>query len=199
MNILDSKFYGVVEKFANLLILNALWLICSLPILTIGPATSAMLCVVRQWKLHQDTSSVRNFFYYFKENFKYSFIIGILYIGYSILLFFNLYYLNQDQTGLKIMMLVPLIVVSLLLLCIAAYIFPVLSHYQLSLKKTIQNSFAMSIAYFPTTILLFGVFLLLFLAVKAIPIFILIAFSVAGFIQYHLCQKVFTKIDQSLQ
>ena len=199
MNIVESKFYGVVEKFANLLILNALWLISSLPIITIGPATSAMLSVVRQWKLHQDTSSVRNFFHYFKENFRYSFIIGLFYLGYSLLIFFNLFYLNQDQSGLKIIMLVPILVITFFILCISAYIFPVISHYQLSFKKTIQNSLFMSIAYFPTTIMLLAVFLVLFMVVKYVPILILLVFSGGGLIQYSLCQKVFNKIDSSLE
>ena len=199
MNIIDSKFYGLVEKFANLLILNALWLICSLPILTIGPATSAMLSVVRQWKLHEDTSSVRNFFHYFKENFRYSFIIGLFYIGYSVILFFNLFYLNQDQSGLKIIMLIPLLVITFFVICLLAYIFPIISHYKLSFKKTIQTAFFMSIYYFPTTILLFILFFLLAMLAKYVPIVLLVIFSSGGLIQFSLCHRVFEKIDASFE
>jgi len=199
VNFIDSKLYGLVEKFANLLILNALWLICSLPILTIGPATSAMLSVVRQWKLHEDTSSVRNFFHYFKENFRYSFIIGLFFLGYSVILFFNLFYLNQDQSGIKIIMLIPLLVITFFILCLSAYIFPIISHYKLSFKKTIHNAFFMSIYYFPTTILLFLIFFLLAMLVKYVPILLLVIFSSGGLIQFSLCYRVFEKIGASYE
>ncbi|WP_312092908.1 DUF624 domain-containing protein [Niallia sp.] len=197
MSIENNKFYAVCEKFANLLILNILWLICCLPILTIGPATSAMLSVIRQWKLYQDTSSLRNFVYYFRENFKYSFIIGLFWLLYGTLLFFNLFYLNQDQTVLKIMMTIPLLAVTILILFASTYILPLISHYKVSLAKAVKHAFLLSIIYFPTTFLILAVFLLLIVIVKYVPIMSLVIFSIGALFQYSLCQKVFDKIGDS--
>ncbi|WP_420491978.1 DUF624 domain-containing protein, partial [Neobacillus drentensis] len=45
MNILDSRFYAVVDRLSNLFILNLFWIISCLPIVTIAPATSAMYSV----------------------------------------------------------------------------------------------------------------------------------------------------------
>jgi uncharacterized membrane protein YesL len=56
MNFLDSRLYAIVDRFSNLLILNIFWIVSCIPIVTIAPATSAMYSVVRQWRLHQDST-----------------------------------------------------------------------------------------------------------------------------------------------
>src|SRR4051812_20934812 len=106
MNIIDSRFYAVVDRLSNLFILNIFWIVSCLPIVTIVPATTAMFSVVRQWQLHQDTSVVRNYFRYLKENFKQSFIIGLMWTVISVVLYFNYFYLNQDHSGAKFIILV---------------------------------------------------------------------------------------------
>ncbi|OQP13216.1 YesL family protein, partial [Geobacillus zalihae] len=117
MNALDSKFYEVVDRLSNLFILNILWVVSCIPIITIIPATSAMFGVVRQWKLHQDTSVVRNHFRFFKENFRESFLTGIFFTLFSVILFFNYFYLNQDETPIKFLIITPLLLISLLFMC----------------------------------------------------------------------------------
>ncbi len=39
---IDSKFYEVVSKIADLVVVNLLFVLCSLPIITIGASTTAL-------------------------------------------------------------------------------------------------------------------------------------------------------------
>ena len=39
---IDSKFYEVVSRIADLVVLNLLFVLCSLPIITIGASTTAL-------------------------------------------------------------------------------------------------------------------------------------------------------------
>ncbi|WP_160724386.1 YesL family protein [Bacillus sp. USDA818B3_A] len=194
MNILDTRFYAVVDRLSNLFILNIFWILSCLPIVTIVPATTAMFSVVRQWQLHQDTSVVRNYFLYFKENFKQSFIIGIIWTVISVLLYFNLFYLNQDQSGAKYIMLLPLILVSLLFTGTTAYLFAVLSHYKVTWIHAIKSSFLMAIANFPITLAILGVFAVLAAVLIYLPAFTLILFSIGAYINFSLCNRVFQKL-----
>lgn len=191
MNILDSRFYAVVDRLSNLFILNLFWIISCLPIVTIAPATSAMYSVVRQWKLNQDTSVVRNYFRYFKENFKQSFLIGIIWMLMAVLLYFNYFYLNQDQSGLKFLLMVPLVIVSLLFLIISTFLFPVMTHYIATWKGAIKSSFFLAVANFPSTILILGVLAILTVILIYMPATSLIIFSVGAYINFSLCNRVF--------
>ncbi|MBT2700512.1 DUF624 domain-containing protein [Bacillus sp. ISL-40] len=196
MNILDSRFYAVVDRLSNLFILNLFWIISCLPIVTIAPATSAMYSVVRQWKLNQDTSVVRNYFRYFKENFKQSFLIGIIWMLLAVLLYFNYFYLNQDQSGLKFLMIIPLIIISVVFLIISTFLFPVMTHYNATWKGAIKNSFLLAIVNFPSTILILGFLALLTVIIIYVPATSLIIFSVGAYINFSLCNRVFHKNEQ---
>jgi len=70
MNFMNSKVYSTFEVVCNLFLLNLLWLLMCLPVVTIFPATAAMFGVVRQSVLYKDSSIFTSFFRYFKENFK---------------------------------------------------------------------------------------------------------------------------------
>ena len=197
MNIIDSRFYAVVDRLSNLFILNIFWIVSCLPIVTIVPATTAMFSVVRQWQLHQDTSVVRNYFRYLKENFKQSFIIGLMWTVISVVLYFNYFYLNQDHSGAKFIILVPLVLISLLFTGTSAYLFSVMSHYELTWKRAITSSFFMAIANFPITLFIIGVFVLLVIVLMYLPAFTLILFSIGAYINFSLCNRVFQKMEHS--
>ncbi|WP_180960468.1 YesL family protein [Neobacillus cucumis] len=196
MNIVDSRFYAVVDRLSNLFILNIFWVLSCLPIVTIVPATTAMFSVIRQWQLHQDTSVVRNYFRYFKENFKQSFFIGLIWTAISLLLYLNYFYLNQDQTGAKNLILLPLLLTTLLFAGTSGYLFPVMSHYDVTWKQAIKNSFFMAIANFPITLAILGVFGCLFIVLMYLPALTLILFSIGAYINFYLCNLVFRKIER---
>jgi uncharacterized membrane protein YesL len=195
MNFLDSRFYAIVDRFSNLLILNIFWIVSCIPIVTIGPATSAMYSVVRQWGLHQDTSVIRNYFRYFKENFKTSFLVGIIWMVLAILLYFNFFYLNQDGTAIRYIIMVPLFFTSLLFLTVSTFIFPVIAHYAIDWKEVLKNSLIATIANFPTAVLnlitlaVFGCILYYF------PASFLIIFSCAAYINFLLCNRRFQRME----
>lgn len=108
MNILNSRFYIFLEKVSNLFILNVIWLIACLPIITIFPATAAMFSVIRQWKLHDETSVFMPFTKHFKLNFKQSLLIGLLWIPFAFLLYIDYFYVIQALEKWRTFLLVPL-------------------------------------------------------------------------------------------
>lgn len=57
-----GRAHRLLEVFINLLLLNLLWLLACLPVLTIYPATAAMFGVVRIWVRQGDQGIVRPFF-----------------------------------------------------------------------------------------------------------------------------------------
>mgnify|MGYP002982023001 CR=1 FL=1 len=48
---IDSKLYEFLSKIADLIIVNLLFIICSLPIVTIGASTTALYGVTKKWQV----------------------------------------------------------------------------------------------------------------------------------------------------
>src|SRR5699024_4884072 len=81
MNNSDNVFFRILDIFAHFVLLNALWVICCIPIVTIFPATTALFGVVRKWHIDgTDAGGIGLFFSLFKSNFKKSFLIGLMWL-----------------------------------------------------------------------------------------------------------------------
>ena len=66
----DSRIMIFLSRVADLVILNILWLVCCIPVVTIGASTTAMYHVIRHWQKDSVSSIMRDFFQSFKEDFK---------------------------------------------------------------------------------------------------------------------------------
>ena len=67
---LDNPLMRFLSKVADLLILNLLFLVCSIPVVTIGASTTAMYYCFFKMKDGEDGYLVKKFFKSFRENFK---------------------------------------------------------------------------------------------------------------------------------
>ena len=98
MNKSDNMFLKFLDIFAHFVLLNTLWLILCVPILTIFPATTALYAVVRKWVTEGiDAGAVTLFFTSFKRNFKKSFIIGLFWLLAGLILYLDLSIILQTE------------------------------------------------------------------------------------------------------
>ena len=73
---MNSPVMSFFNKLTDLLFLNILWLVCSLPIITIGASTTAMYYVSITSIRMGDGYVAKRFFKSFVDNFKQATIIG---------------------------------------------------------------------------------------------------------------------------
>lgn len=132
--------------------LNILWLICSLPIITIGASTTALIysCM----KLHKEEGyATKNFFYSFKENFKQSTVIWLIYIAVGAILGADLYFWKMQSNGNKIVL--GLSLAALILYGISlSYVFAIQAKFVNSIKNTLLYSILLPFKNLKETILI---------------------------------------------
>lgn len=203
MNIFSAN--SLLGRFLNLIgdlvILNILWIVFSLPIFTIGASTTALFYSL-MIRIRRDEGYVHtNFIKSFKQNFKQStiiwlimaFILFILLFDYRIGIYLNSIG-NNIVGGLFIVISVVLLIIYYLVL---TYIFPVQAKFENTLKNNFKNAFLMSIAHFGYTILIFIItmtFILLSLASKAIiGIEIFLGMSLYAYLTSNIYIMVFRK------
>jgi len=75
---INSKFYQNMSKIADMMILSILWLLTSLPLITIGSSSCALYyCIVKV--IREDRGTVmKDYIHSFKSNFKQSFVVSLL-------------------------------------------------------------------------------------------------------------------------
>ena len=156
MNLLneDNIVHITLNKVGDIAISNLLFVLCSLPLITAGPALTALYhCTLRTVK-GNNNGTVKTFFRVFKQNFLQSFIIwmGILIFGF--ILFLNTRFLLQTDSGYgKIFFYLSGAILGLLVI-ITLYVFPVIAAFSGTLINHLQNSFLFAFMHFPSTLVI---------------------------------------------
>ncbi|MCK0472248.1 YesL family protein [Halalkalibacter sp. AB-rgal2] len=196
MNIVNSKLYYFLEKMTNFFLLNLIWLLFSLPIITLFPATAAMYAVIRDWVQGKDSGVIQPFFQYFKVNFKHSFAYGILW-GICLFIFYiDLAIIAEFESTANLLMTSLLFVIGLLVAFNTAFIIPVMVHFKLSFWGHIKHAFLFSIMYFPTTLLCLFIIVGMVILVLYLPALLFVIFSIGSYVVFRLCYRTFEKVGK---
>ncbi|NCB91656.1 MAG: DUF624 domain-containing protein [Clostridia bacterium] len=131
-----------------------LFLLCSIPIVTIGPSFTALYhCTLRTVK-NNNVGTVKTFFRAFKQNFVQSLIVWLVLLVSLIVLLLNIrFLLHMDTAASK-----PLFYLSAALLAlwtiIFLYIFPVIAAFANTTKNLLKNALIFAFMHFPSTLLI---------------------------------------------
>ena len=163
----DAGIISLLSDFADILIINFLWLVTSIPVITLGASTAAVYSVMRSPGDKRYTSSILVlYFTAFARNFKKATAIfllllipGALVIVNAFLLLFGL--LETSVVGYALCGLSLILFVSLWV-----YVFPLVATFENGVFKTIANALVLSVAHFPTTLAV--------IVLSAIPLLVLL-------------------------
>lgn len=154
----DGGIYKFMTSLFTIFKVNMLWLLCSLPIVTIGAATIAAYDVTLKMVDDEEGYVARQFFKAFKANLKKGIPLGVLNLAcmYITWLDFSLFEQFKDNPIILLIMgILALVVFTLAFL----YSYPLQARYENTIFRTLENSFNISIRYFGRTLfLLFIVF-----------------------------------------
>ncbi|MGN1158640.1 MAG: YesL family protein [Lachnospiraceae bacterium] len=155
----ESPLYRTLCKFTDLVKLNLLWLLFSLPIITIGVSTVAAMSVALKMVDDEEGYFLKGFLKAFRENWKQGTVLELITIAacYAIYLDFQLF---EAVPGNPIGFLIVGIIASFLTIVTLVYAYPLVARYENTLFRTLQNSISISKQYFGRTLLMvFAVFL----------------------------------------
>ena len=196
MKILESGLYQTINTISNFFLLNILWLLMCLPIVTIFPATAALFAVLREWQTKRSTQLFTIFFRYFKENLIQSVMLSIIWAFCASILYVDFLFTNQITTSLKPVFSITLIIATILFSFTTIYLFPVMTQYKSSVFKLIKASFLLSIGNLPLTILCFVVLGLITALAYVFPLSIFLSISIGAYFIYAICHNAFNRVEK---
>ncbi|MRX74100.1 DUF624 domain-containing protein [Bacillus lacus] len=199
MKFYQSDFYKIMETISNFFILNILWLLSCIPIITIFPATSALFSVARQWQLKKERSVYSAYLHAFRKNFLQS--LGACLIWFLILLILAADYYLVFRSGIMDAFVFKTIffLFSTIFTMTSLYLFPVLVHYKTSTISIFKNSLLLAVSQLHMTILLFLLAGLAGTVLYLFPFLLLALPSCTAYAIYYLCRRVFQKIERYQQ
>lgn len=152
----DSRIMIFLSHVADLVILNILWLVCCIPVVTIGASTTAMYHVIRHWQKDSVSSIMRDFFQSFKEDFKQATPVYLILLIPTVAVVMNamLIFNPENSAAVPSYLLVIWFISALILLFISSFVYPVMAFFADSIFKTLRNAMVLALANLPRTILI---------------------------------------------
>ena len=144
----------LLGKIGDILVLHFAFLICSLPIITIGAALSATSYVGMKMASGMDGFVLGNFFKAFKENFKRSTLYWILCMIAAGMIWFSYQYWGSFGGAIGLTLGSVSVVLAILVGMTMLYVFAVQAKFLNTFTATIKNAFLMSVRHLHITILM---------------------------------------------
>jgi len=173
---MDNAFFRFMGKLFDVVALNIVFIIVCIPLVTIGPAISALYYASVKSIRRDRSYPIKEFFKAFKRDFRQSFIVGLILVLAAVIIYvdirFVVDYIKNDFTAMRYVYLVIGLVISF----ISVYIFPLISRFSLKISGLFRLSFYLAIRHLLTTvvsiILLFGGFVLVYISAGLALLFV---------------------------
>ncbi len=157
----SGGIYNYIEKFFDMAALSIIWLITSLPLVTMGASTAALYYTVHK-VIRQDRGYLlEEFIHSFKVNLKEGTVLLLILGGTGFILQLNIGILYSLTDGLfGLFFIIFYLFLHIWMIGIGIYTFPLLSRFEMNFGRILKLAIYMTVRYLPVTL-----FLLLILAI----------------------------------
>ena len=147
----DGKLMEILNKLGEIILLNIVFLLCCVPIVTIGPALTSFYYAMIKSVRRERGGPIREFM----NSMKRTFARGVL-LTLGIAVWMALLHLGiqMARAGAEDTVTFPMVLYGVLIavsICVLIYVFPVFSRFEMKMLQIIKLSFVMSIRFLPVT------------------------------------------------
>lgn len=199
---MEGPIFTFLSKMADLLILNILFILCSIPIVTIGASLTAMSCVSLKMKDGLEGYVWKTFLKSFRDNFRQATVIWLIMALAAVVLVVDLLLTRTSAGTIQHVVQISVYVGILLWIMFISVVFPLLSRFDNTIRNTMRNAALLAVGNAPRTLLMsaiiFGsVILTLWNAATlsyGLLVWILFGFAILSWIDAALLYPVFKRL-----
>ncbi len=195
----EGALYKFISRLWDVIVLNFMWILFSIPIVTIGASTVAAYSVCLKMVDEEEGYIAGSFVKAFKENIRQGIILGLITIAAIYIVYLNFALFNAIESN-PLPLLIMGIMGSVVFFFSLIYAFPLVARYENTIGRTLRNSFDISIRFIVRTLIL-----LVLVALELFLIFynltsMLIGFLIGpAFIMFTIAafaKRIFQKIER---
>ena len=199
---MEGPVFTALNKLTDLVVLNLLFLLCCVPVFTIGASLSALSYVTMRMRRGEEGYVWKSFFHSFKQNFIQATVIWLGMLVILAILVLDFLLLTSGSGLYRSVMTVALIVGTFLWVLEFLYVFPLQAKFYNPIGQTVKNALLLALANAPVSILLAvllaGVIFLTLWNYMTIVwgslIWLLAGFSLCSVVNSHFLGKIFDRL-----
>lgn len=151
----DSAFVRILNGLSDMVVLNLLCIVCSLPVLTAGASIAACCQYSNRILKESDSGVLRGFFGGFRENFKYvtPIWLGVLLCG-AVLYADNFIMMKMAEGIARTISRTAVLAGWIVLLVEAIYVFPLIIVFENTRRACVKNALRIAARHLPQTALM---------------------------------------------
>ena len=191
----NSWLYRLSKFIGDAVIISALFLLFCLPVVTIGASVTALYYTVYRKYTKKSDEISKDFMRALKENLKNGIIVHLIYVIYSAIVGFNIYFAISGFNGVKlpdwylIVAFIPVLPVIFTL----PFVYPLMARFSNGIKGTITNSYTLCMINFPKFLLIWLIVLAALVISVCFPPAALVTPVGAMYLTQMITEKAFAK------
>ena len=201
--VIDSPVMRFLGRVGDILLLNIIFVVTSIPVITIGTALSALYTVAMKLVRGDDPAIIREYLKAYKRNFKPATICWLIMAVIGVLLFVDFRLVAVfSGTAYTVMRLLLAMILGIWLLTFL-YLFPYIARFDNTVLNSMKNALFLSVAHIPSTLMMLGVAIgLLIITLFTSKTFVIgtilwtfFGFAILAYVQSFLLCRIFTKYE----
>lgn len=191
----ENGFWQLMSKLYKVCLLSLLWLVCCIPVVTAGAATTAFFDYTFALSENREGRLFRSYFKSFGAYFKRATPVFLCMLLAAVVLVVDLLFLLEGllPKTLNTVLLAVACLASLVWVLVSLYLYSVLVKLRLSLRETLRRSLLMAVGHFPITVAMLAILgLFLFLSWKLPGLSVLLV-GIAMFVNTYLLKYLYDR------
>lgn len=197
----NNQFFNWMDTIGDVIILNILFVVTSLPVITLGMSLTALYKVALRYTRKESVHVAKEYIAACKEEWKRGTVLWFIFLIAGGLLFFDFFYMagrwKLFGAAVGCLMLIWAILFT--------YVFPLQARFENTLGNIFKNAAALSIRNLPYTIIMICINAIPvlcimagpFVTMMAMPVYLLAGFGLTAVINSFFLNKIFGSfIDQ---
>lgn len=187
-----------IGKIGYSIFLNILWVVCCIPIVTIGASTTALFHCAERLVHDQYDSILYEFFHSFKMNFKQATVIWLIVFGSGVVLGTDAYVLwrMHSESIFWTMISAVFIIAVAAYVIVVMYVFPLLAHFDNSTFAMFKNSIMIGMRFLICTVLMAAIYFVMgWLTINVFTPLIFLGMGSIALLSSYLLGNVFAQCE----
>ncbi|EOL41173.1 hypothetical protein RV11_GL001800 [Enterococcus phoeniculicola] len=195
----EGKIYSGMERIYQILLLNSIFIISCLPVVTIGAALASAYGTAYKMIDHSEGVLYKEYLRQLKLNMLPATKLWVLILAVIGAGFWTFPYVQSFMVGNKIAYYLTMVFITFLVL-MSLYLFPLIARFDNSLSGTVVNAMILSLKHLPQSIIVFfitigGVVIVPIYLPKLLFVWLFTGIGTVIFINANILMNVFKKYD----
>ena len=196
----DNPVMRFLSRLVDLVVLNVITILYSLPLITLGGALTAMNYVMFHFAKGDETYIIRMFRKSFRDNFKQGVPEGLMVVAAAGITAVDLLALHGSESRLATLIMIMVTIFAVMIFVTCVYMFALQSRYENTISGTMLNAARLAIGNLPRSagmaaIWLIWILILVYLYKAASLFFLIFGLTLPGY----LCTMLYIRIFDDLE